>query len=160
MLRLKNELHLKLAFELLWNILIVLICLLVVFPIYLKLPDYPFLVSNVLFIIVFLSFFRYIFFLKHTFASKSYFIKLFLLTLSIILEFILIYFFNTFRNFMDEQGLQSLFEKFSARENDEMTTYIKAETIFFAVCSIIVSAILPVRMLISVWRQYNNKSVE
>jgi len=61
---------------------------------------------------------------------------------------------------MDEQGLQSLFEKFSARENDEMTTYIKAETIFFAVGSIIVSAILPVRMLISVWRQYNNKSVE
>jgi hypothetical protein len=61
---------------------------------------------------------------------------------------------------MDEQGLQSLFEKFSALENDNMTNYIKSETIFFGVGSIIVSAILPIRMVISIWRQYNHKNTE
>ncbi len=58
---------------------------------------------------------------------------------------------------MDEQGLQTLFENFSATQNDKLSNYLKSETIFFAVGSIIVSTILPIRMLISIWRQYNGK---
>lgn len=160
MLRLKSEIQLKLAFELLWNFCIVLVCLLVVLPVYLKTPGYPFLISNVVFIFIFFSFFRYIFFLRHTFVSKSYVFKLLLLSVSIPLVITLNYYFNNFRNFMDEQGLQSLFEKFSAAENDKLTNYLKSETIFFGVGSIIVSAILPVRMLISIWRQYNSTGKE
>lgn len=160
MINLKDEFQLKLAFEILWNFVVFLICFLIVFPIYQKSPNYPFLWINIAFIFVFLSFTRYVFYLKFTFISGSYLFKLALLTITIPLVIVLNYYFNNFRNFMDEQGLQSLFEKFSALENDNMTNYIKSETIFFGVGSIIVSAILPIRMVISIWRQYNHKNTE
>lgn len=159
MINLKNEFGLKLAFEILWSLAVILICWVVVYPIFHKSPEYPFLWSNVAFIFIFLSFTRYIFFLRHSFFSESYIFKLILMGISIPLVIVLNYYFNGFRNFIDEQGLQSLFEDFSAVESDNLTSYIKNETVFFGVGSIIVSAIVFVRMLISIWAQYNNKKL-
>lgn len=160
MIDLKSELGLKVIFEIVWNIFICLVCFFIVWPIVQAVSDYPFLWVNIAFIIIFLSFSRYIFFLKYTYLSKSYIYKLLLLTISGLLFFLLFYSFTNFRNFMDEQGLQSLFEHLSAEENFKLTRYVKGETIFFGVGSILVSAMLPVRLLISVWRQYNNKPTE
>lgn len=159
MINLKNEFGLKIAFEVLWSLAILLICWVVVYPIFHKSPEYPFLWSNLAFIFIFFSFTRYIFFLSYSFFAESYIFKLTVLAIAIPLVVILNYYFNAFRNFIDEQGLQSLFENFSAVENDNLTSYIKNETVFFGVGSIIVSAIIFIRMLISIWAQYNKKKL-
>lgn len=160
MLDFENKSRLKIVFEILWNVMISLICLLVVWPIFQKVNGYPFLWTNIAFVLVFFTFTRYIFFLRYTYLSGSILLKLVLLVVSTFLFFILYYHFTNFRNFMDEQGLQSLFENLSAEDNFRLTRYIKGETIFFGVASILVSAILPVRLLISVWRQYNKKGTD
>ena len=152
-----QDTQLKLKLELYWIVATILIVVGIMYPIYTALENYFFFWINILFIVVFVTFFRYIFFLKYTLIAYNLRLKLALMFLSLPLLIVLVGNFNDFRNYIDEQGIQSLFEHLSFQENDKLSSYMKNETIFFSVGSIITGVAFPLRMLISVWRQYNGK---
>ncbi|HMG14322.1 MAG TPA: hypothetical protein VK590_02675 [Saprospiraceae bacterium] len=148
---------LKVKLELYWILATVVLIVGVMYPIYRNIDNYPFFWINVVFIAVFMSFIRYILFLKYTLIAHKLWAKLIILAISFPIIIFLVASFNSFRNYIDEQGIQSFFEKLSAQDNEHISSYIKNETIFFSVGSILVSVALPFRMLISVWRQINKK---
>lgn len=152
-----NKLRLKIKLELYWILATLILIVGVMYPINNSIEHYRFFWVNVIFIAVFMSFIRYILFLKYTLISHIVWAKLLFLAFSFPIIIFLISRFNDFRNYIDEQGIQSLLEKLSAHDNEMISSYIKSETIFFSVGSIIVTAALPIRMLISVWRQINKK---
>ena len=149
--------------EVIWWIATALIVLAVLFPITSVFKNYPFLWANIAFIVIFVTFTRYIFLLKNTFLARLSWLKTILLLGCIPLVFVLISQFYGFQTFIDEEGTQSLFsleylrEQAQIRNQDGLSGYIRTETIFFAVGSIITTILMPFRMILSLWRTYNTE---
>jgi len=158
-----QQFRLKIILEIIWWIATALIVLAVLFPITSAFKNYPFLWTNVAFIVIFITFTRYIFLLKNTFLARLSWLKVILLIGCIPLVFTLISKFYNFQTFIDEEGMQSLFslkylkEQVSIRNQDSLGAYIRTETIFFAVGSIITTLLMPFRMILSLWRTYNTE---
>lgn len=124
-------------------------------PIYSNELDYPFYLNNFVFILTPIFFLRYIFFIKFTFIENTLIPKLLFIPLAIVLIIYSYRGFNEFVNFYNDNGIFYSLEKFDLKKQDFLSTYINRQYIFFAVLSMIVSIIMPFRMLISVWRVYN-----
>ena len=124
-------------------------------PIYSNELDYPFYLNNFVFILTPIFFLRYIFFIKFTFIENTLIPKLLFIPLAIVLIIYSYRGFNEFVNFYNDNGIFYSLEKFDLKKQDFLSTYINRQFIFFAVFSMIVSIIMPFRMLISVWRVYN-----
>ena len=69
----EQSLHFRL--EIIWWIFTLILAAGILYPILREVDDYPFLVINIIFVIVFVTFTRYIFLLKHTFLAKQQLIK-------------------------------------------------------------------------------------
>ena len=162
-LKMNEQLRLKLSLELVWWLVTALIVLAVMFPMLRIFKSYPFLWSNVAFIVIFVTFSRYILLLKNTFLARLTWLKVLLIAICIPLVFNLISTFYAFQIFIDEEGTQSLFSLQYLREQvpllnqESMANYIRTETIFFAVGSIITTILMPIRMIRSIWRTYNTE---
>ena len=124
-------------------------------PIVSSIGSYPFAEINAIFIIVFITFVRYIFLLPQTFLARLQYVKTAIVLLSLLIIVYLINGFSWFQTFMDEEGLQQLTSGLGVTEQEDLLQYIRAEMIFFGVGSIISAIALPVRLIISIWRQYN-----
>jgi len=129
------------------------------FPIVTNLSSYPFLISNVIFIIVFITLTRYVFFLKHTFLARAQVIKVIIVLISVPIIFMLIEGLSNFQNFLDEEGLDKFLLLMNINQQQGMINYIKSEMIFFGVGAIIVSILFPFRMTLSVWRNRNTNKI-
>ncbi len=145
--------------ELLWWLLTVLVAVGLLFPILREIPNYPFLLLNLVFIIVLITFARYIFLLKHTFLAKRQKLKVVLLFLCIPLIFYLINGINYFQTFLDEQGVESFMSDLPFESQAPLAEYIRTEMIFFGVGSLISAVMMPFRMLVSIWRLKNRGTV-
>ena len=153
----KSSLSLKL--ELIWWVFTAILAAGVLYPIIKKLPNYPFLVINIIFVIVFITFTRYIFLLKHTFLARQQVIKIGMVLVSILIIAYLINGIHNFQTFIDEQGVDALVGDLPNTQKDSMARYIRAELLFFGVGSIVAAVILPIRLIISVWRVRNRNTV-
>lgn len=149
----------KIQLELLWWVVTAFIVGGVLFPIKSKLADYPFLVINIIFILVFITFTRYIFLLKHTFIAKQQILKAAIIFLCVPLLFYLISSLNYFQTYLDEEGIESLLEVIPYDKRGNLDGFIRKEMIFFGVGSIVATALLPLRMLMSIWRTHNKGTV-
>jgi glucan phosphoethanolaminetransferase (alkaline phosphatase superfamily) len=154
-----KAIRLKWEAELLWWILTLIIIVMVLLPVYKSTSDYPFYVENTLFIIIFITFFRYIFFLPLSFIARKKWIKVFIILAAAIFFFVSITALGDFRNFVDEKGLQTLVDHLHVTEQSRVIEYVKNQMIFFGVGSIITGIILPIRMIISLWRMKNKGTV-
>lgn len=156
-----KQLALKIQLEIIWWLVTGVVAFLVVRPMLDKFVDYEFLYANVLFVVVFITYARYIFLLKHTFLARLRIVKLLLIFASIPLIFHLVENISAFQNFLDNEGLvsfQNYFEPgLSYEEQQSLLTYLRQEMIFFGVASVVTAVIMPFRMLISIWRVYNKK---
>lgn len=147
--------------ELVWWIASALLVVLILLPVFNVSKVHPFLFSNIIFILVFVTYTRYIFLLKHTFLARLRPVKLFLIALSLPLVFYLISHTYNFQMFLDEQGKQDFFQSEMIRETvskarvENVVNYVRSEMLFFGVGSIIVAILMPFRMVMSVWRTYN-----
>jgi len=145
--------------ELIWFILTGVVVCLIILPIRMEIYGFPFERSNVYFIIVFITFLRWLLLFKSTPFHK---IQLFKVILGIGAIWVMLYSirqFGLFQNFLDEKGIQTVTAHLTESRQLALAKYIPAEFIFFAVGSIMVCLMMPVRMLISIWRTYNlNKS--
>lgn len=150
---------LALRMELIWWVFTIIVLGGVLFPIVTKITHYPFLWTNVIFVVLFITMARYIFLLKHTFLAKKQWVKFTLLFLCIPLIFWLINSLNYFQTFLDEEGVESFMPLLSLEEQSSLGRYVRSEMIFFGVGSLVSAVIFPVRMLISFWRTRNRGTV-
>ena len=114
---------------------------------------------NIIFIIVFITFTRYIFLLKHTFLAKQQVIKIAFVLISVPIVFILIHQINLFQTFLDEYGIEGLVGNLPFGKRENIAKFIRAEMLFFGVGSVISAIILTFRLVVSVWRTRNKGTV-
>jgi hypothetical protein len=143
--------------ERLWWVLTGLITLLVLSPLLLKLPRYPFWGINVIYIVTFITATRYIFLLRSTFLARRFWVKITMIFLSIPFVFFLVQELNEFQTFLDEQGVGAIVGTLPYAEQQPMFRYIHNEILLFGTGAIISAALLPVRLFIAIWRVRNGK---
>lgn len=141
-----------------WWIFTILVIVIILMPIY-KITgnDYPYYVPNAIFIAVFITFTRWIFFLRHTFFAKMRWVKLLLIFLPIPIFFYAMDVLYDFQNLLDATGFELVLKGVDTDLYIKMLRYIQYQFIFFGSATMIVLILLPIRMLISIWRVYNNK---
>ena len=149
----------KIWLELFWCIATLLLSLLILFPILQKTNRYPFTVINIIFVITFITLFRYLFLLKYTWLAKRQYIKLTLVFLCIPLIFNLINNLNYFITHLDDFSTENYLGHLEADTRSNLETYIRSEMVLFGVGSIIASIIFPFRLIISIWRLRNKGTV-
>ena len=147
--------QLKTRLELLWWIFTALLVLAVLSPLWLNGIVFPFLWLNVLFIVIFVTFTRYIFLLKHTLWARKLWPKLVVVTGSVVLIFVIVTGIGDFNNFVEEEGLQTLVDHLPHNNQYPLIRYIQTEAIFFGVGSVVAAFLFPFRMLMSIWRTRN-----
>lgn len=147
-------LYLKL--EIIWWIFTIILLAGVLYPILSKLNSYPFLLINSIFVIVFVTFTRYTFLMKHTFIAKQQVLKIVLAILCLPIVLYLINGVNYFQTYIDENGLEAVVGELPFKQQDSMISYIRSLLIFFGVGGIIATVAFAVRLIISVW-QYRNR---
>ncbi len=148
-----------LVIEIIWWMVSISIGLLVLLPIYFQKINYPFYVLNFIFVLGFLTCSRWLFLWKFTPYARIQILKLCFIFLFIPIIFSGIIYFSDFRNYIDEIGLQEMVQHLPSGEQDAMSHYIRNEMVFFAVCFILVSILIPFKMVWNIWTQHNRGEV-
>ena len=156
MQQVKNQ---KIRIELLWWLFTLLLIVIVLYPIWQNVPGYPFYAGNIFFIAVFVTFTRYTFLLRSTLLAYTKWIKVGMIAIAAILFFVMSTALSDFRNFLDERGLQTLVTHLDVNAQTSLINYIKNEMVFFGVGSIVSGILLPLRMIVSLWRMRNRGTV-
>ena len=146
-------------FEALWWIFTFLLVLVILFPLYNEVLDYPFYTINTIAIISFITTTRYIFFLKHTPIADWQIGKAVIIIACIPLVFNLVNNINYFQTYLDEQGILSIMGDLHPSRIDALDRYMRNQMILFGVGGVISSVILPIRLIISVWRLRNKGTI-
>jgi heme/copper-type cytochrome/quinol oxidase subunit 2 len=141
----KKQLKLKIQLELVWWVFSSIVLLFVTYPIFSTLKSYDFWISNILFVLIFVTYSRHIFFLKHSFLAQQQVFKFILIFASIPLIFKSVEWLFDYQHFIQTDGNEKL----------KTVNYISSQYMFFAVATVISAIILPFRLLISYWRVYN-----
>ena len=149
----------KLTVEILWWVFTMVFVCVIMWPIWRDVPGFPFTFQNILLIVFFVTFTRYIFFLHLTLIARKKWIKVAIIAWAGLFFFITATAMIDFRNFMDEKGLQTLVSHLEVEDQTRRMKYIKQEMIFFGVGSIITGILLPIRMIRSLWRMKNTGRV-
>lgn len=142
-----------------WGITLVVV-LLILLPIYQSTGgDFLFYIENIASIVIFMTLARWIFLLRHTFFGWNKRIKAALIFLMIPLFFICYDNLIDFQAYVDEIGINTMLGSMGAEEQKSMARYIKFEYVFFGTAAIICVLFMPIRMIISLWRQVNKAKV-
>lgn len=141
--------------ELVWWLFTAVLVVGILYPILSQLDNYPFLLINGVFIIIFVTFTRYIFLLRYTFLAHEKVYKAILIALSIPIVFYLVNQMNIFQAYIGEEGMETFMPLLSFEEREPLMTYIRNEMLLFGMGSIIAAAVLPFRMVMSIWRNHN-----
>ena len=141
----------KIILEATWWVVTAFVVILILLPILLNTPYYPFQWSNCMFIVVFITLTRYIFLFKYTFLQKNQYLKLVLIFLCIPLIFNLVNNLNYFIAVTDESDYYFLDGNLSQSQRNKMGLFIRTEMLFFGVGSILATIIFPFTLLKSIW---------
>lgn len=145
--------------ESIWLIITILIVILVIWPIRQEIYNFPFEKSNIYFIIGCVTGLRWLLLLPSTPFAKNIWAKLILIFLCV---WVFIFSFNRFglfSVFLDEKGIESLTIHLSEDRQVALSKYISHEYIFFSVGTMIACILLPFRLIVSIWRTYNQNKV-
>ena len=125
-------------------------------PIYLNIGEaYPFYTNNIIIIAIAVTFIRYIFLLKHHWIILSNWIKAVFIFLPIPILFYLLGAQFDFQELVDNDGINSILKELSIEKQNSIGLYIKTEMSFFWSAAFISNALIPFRMIISIWRKIN-----
>jgi hypothetical protein len=144
------------AFELLWLMISCVIIIIVLLPIYTLIgASYPFYFENATIIFLAITFSRYIFLIKHHWISYSNWIKGAFIFIPIPIFIFLMDSLYDFQALYDEYGIASIMEELPFKTQKTMGLYIRTQMIFFWAAAFISNAMMPFRMLISIWKRVN-----
>lgn len=143
----------KLSFSIISWVISIVIAVFVMAPIYTQIGDqYDFYIENIAFILIFLTFSRWIFLTKHHWFSHTDWFKVFFIFAVIPILLYIIDNLWDFQRFMDEDGIKSIMENLSVDKQSSLSKYLKAEMTFFWAGAFVSTIILPLRMINSMWR--------
>lgn len=145
--------------ELLWWMATAVAVAAVLLPILTRVPDYPFLLGNIIFVTAFITFTRYIFLLKHTFLAYRQVLKVVVFFLFFPIIFLIVEQINHFQTYLDNYGFVPMLGHLPLNTFNNLSRYIYNEMLFFGVGAVVAGVILPFRLLISVWRLRNRGKV-
>jgi len=146
----------KILLEIIGWVITAVVIILVLLPIYTSIGDrYPFYMENIAFIVVAITFGRYIFLLKHHWLSAAKWIKILFIFLPIPLFFYLMGWFYDFQAYSDEVGLGAMLTDLSYVSQNNLGKYIRAEMILFWSAAFLANLYMPIRMIMSLWREIN-----
>lgn len=149
-----------LQLEVSWWLFTASIAFLVVLPILLNVQGYPFLWSNIAFVVVFITLTRYVFLLKYTWMARREVFKVILFFLCLPLLFFAIQEINLFQTYLDENGVEALVgQQFPYTKRAALGKYVHSEMLLFGIGTVIAGVVFPFRLLISVWRGRNNGKI-
>jgi hypothetical protein len=146
--------------ELLWWAITAVVLAAVLWPIYYSGIQWPFLVTNILFAVLLITFSRHIFLLKYSLIGKNQLVKAVVFIALFPITFALISELNKFLIFADEQRMEILTHMLPFEQQRPLETYIWRQMVFFGIGSIISAPVLAGRLFMSVWKQYNNRKDE
>lgn len=142
--------------ELIWWLLTAVLVYVILLPVPGAFSGFSFLFQSVIFIVAFITLARYIF-LLHLTPIKNYKpAKVVLIFLSVPLIFMLVQFLNNFFIYVDEHGFESLVSHVNLNTSKDVqrtARYIQTIIVFFGTASIIAAVLLPIRMVISLYKQ-------
>ena len=144
-----------LKLELYWWLFTIIVAIAVLVPIYQRLPDYPFYTSNILHIVLFVTFTRYAFLLPHTFLARRQLWKGIVFVLCLFVLFRIIENINFFQTWLDEEGTDALVGHLAFDQRKSMIDYVRSEYLLFGVGSAIATVFLQLRLIVSAWRFHN-----
>jgi hypothetical protein len=147
--------RLSLLLELIWWIVTAVVVLAVLYPIHRAMYVWPYQTWNIVFIVVFITFSRYIFQLRHTFLARRQILKIAIILACFPLAFTLISGFNSFLSYIGDRTWEPLTGHLPLAQREPIQDYIWGEMVFFGVGSIIVIPILAVRLFVSIWTLHN-----
>jgi len=148
----------KWSFSIISWIISIIIAVIVITPIYSQIGEnYDFYFENIAFeniafVLIFLTFIRYIFLTKYHWFSHTDWVKVFFVFVVIPILLYVVDNLWDFQRFMDEDGLTSIMEDLSADNQTALSKYIKTEMTFFWAGAFVSSIVLPLRMINSMWR--------
>lgn len=149
----------KIQLELIWWTITALVIFLVMFPIWSEVgTNFRYHNSNIMAIFIFMVYTRLLFVLRHTYIARHAFMKIVFVIMSIPLFIFFMNSINAFQTFVDENGDTALLYQYSD-DVAQLTKYIKYEYLFFAVAAIITVAMVPFRMILSLWRTRNRGTI-
>jgi hypothetical protein len=129
----------------------------VLFPIVYSGVNFPFLWQNAVLVFAAVILFKHIFFLKHSWLDSFQKIKIALIPFSVAMIFVLMRMLNVFTRYIDEMPLAELMDHLSFEEQSALARYIKVEYVTSAVVTLTAAIIFPIRMLVSIWREVNQR---
>ena len=143
----------KWSFSVVSWIISIIIAIIVVIPIYTQIgSQYKFYFENIAFVLILLTFSRYIFLTKYHWFSHTDWIKVFFVFAVIPILLYIVDNLWDFQRFMDEDSISSIMQNLSAQDQSALSKYIKTEMTFFGAGAFIASIALPLRMINSMWR--------
>lgn len=116
---------------------------------------YPFYLYNSLCIVLAITLIRYLFLLKYHFIVERKWIKVLFIFIPIPIFLFLMDVLTEFQAFYDEVGIRNIMSELHHKTQSKLSNYIKNEMIFFWAAAFISNALIPVRMIISLWREIN-----
>jgi hypothetical protein len=116
---------------------------------------YRFYTENIVGIFVFFTFSKYIFLLKFSPFARLKWLKFMLIFACIPLMMYLVDSLYEFQKFLDEEGIASVLLHTGDMNNYNFGKFIRYQFMFFTTGAIVVTALMPVRMIISFWRTHN-----
>lgn len=145
--------------EVMWWAFSFILVYAIMHPIIHSIDDYPFTILNITFILLFFHYARHVVLLNYNILKISFWWKV---ALALITPAILFYMagrFGYFQTFMDEYSMSELMPDLSYQRQIDLNKYIKKQMIFFSTGTIIAGILFVLRMILSLWRQTNEKGV-
>ena len=144
----------QLIAELAWVAFTLALAALVVLPIYSTVPNFPFYLPNVVYVLVAVTLTRYLFLLRISWLRDRLYLQGAVMFLLVPLVFWMVQSFNAFIIFFDERGPDVLVRALSRDSARIMNRYMHAEYRFFGVWAVVAAVITPLRLLYNVWVRY------
>jgi len=110
--------------EIIWWIFTIVACVIVILPIFTKVPNYPFYLYNIIFVVVSITYTRYIFLLKHTPIARSLVFKIIILATAVPVTVLLIDGVSEFQRLMDENGYEAFLGHLTPESLSSIGRYI------------------------------------
>ncbi len=145
--------------EIIWWLFTLIAWIVVLLPIFSRVENYPFYIYNSIYIILAISYTRYIFLFKYTPFARSLVFKIIVLATAVPVAVLLIDGISEFQRLMDENGYEAFLGHLQPDSLSALGKYIRSQYFFFGVTSVICSVLFPIRMLISIWRVRNRDTV-
>ncbi|MEM8585569.1 MAG: hypothetical protein AAGF87_14925 [Bacteroidota bacterium] len=145
------------SFELLWwAFTLVLICL-IVGPIYLNLPDFPYIIPNIIAIAVAVTFTRYVFLLRVSWLDGRYVWMALMVFAAIPICFYVGQYLNYFTTTLDNEGPDVWVKGLSLNRGKAFMNYLETEYYLFGVWAILAGVVMPFRFIYQIWKDHIKK---